>query len=43
MVLYRQKGLDGKVEEVIDPNKLSKDGTTRMTVFNLSKNRQPMP
>ena len=36
-VLYRQKGLDGKVEEVIDPNKLSKDGTTRMTVFNLCK------
>jgi len=36
-VLYRQKGLDGKVEEVIDPNKLSKDATTRMTVFNLSK------
>jgi len=36
-VLYRQKGLDGTVEEVIDPNKLSKEGTTRMTVFNLSK------
>ncbi|MBK8788564.1 MAG: S9 family peptidase [Chitinophagaceae bacterium] len=36
-VLYRQKGLDGKVEEVIDPNKLSKEGTTRMTVFNLCK------
>ena len=36
-VLYRQKGLDGVVEEVIDPNKLSKEGTTRLTVFNLSK------
>ncbi len=36
-VLYRQKGLTGKVEEVIDPNKLSLDGTTRLTVFNLSK------
>ncbi len=37
-VLYRQKGLDGKVEEVIDPNKLSKEGTTRLTLFGLSKN-----
>ncbi len=37
-VLYRQKGLDGKAEEVIDPNKLSKDGTTRLTAFTLSKN-----
>ena len=36
-VLYRQKGLDGKVEEVIDPNKLSKDGTTRLGLFGLSK------
>ena len=37
-ILYRQKGLDGKVEEVIDPNKLSKEGTTRLTLFGLSKN-----
>jgi prolyl oligopeptidase len=37
-VLYRQKGLDGTPELVIDPNKLSADGTTRLTVFNLSKN-----
>ncbi|WP_374758164.1 prolyl oligopeptidase family serine peptidase [Fibrella aquatilis] len=37
-VLYRQKGLDGKPELVIDPNKLSADGTTRMTAFALSKN-----
>jgi prolyl oligopeptidase len=36
-VLYRQKGLNGEATEVIDPNKLSKEGTTRMTVFNLSK------
>jgi prolyl oligopeptidase len=36
-VLYRQKGLTGKPEEVIDPNKLSKEGTTRLTVFNLCK------
>lgn len=36
-VLYRQRGLEGTAEEVIDPNKLSKEGTTRMTVFNLSK------
>jgi prolyl oligopeptidase len=36
-VLYRQKGLSGKVETVIDPNTLSKDGTTRMTTFNLCK------
>lgn len=37
-VLYRQKGLDGTPELVMDPNKLSADGTTRLTVFNLSKN-----
>ena len=37
-VLYRQKGLDGAPEVVIDPNKLSADGTTRMTTFALSKN-----
>lgn len=36
-VLYRQKGLNGKVETVIDPNTLSKDGTTRMTTFTLCK------
>ena len=37
-VLYRQKGLDGKPEIVIDPNKLSADGTTRLGAFSLSKN-----
>lgn len=36
-VLYRQKGLDGKTETIIDPNQLSPDGTTRLTVFHLSK------
>lgn len=36
-VLFRQKGLNGKPELVIDPNTLSKDGTTRLTVFSLSK------
>jgi prolyl oligopeptidase len=36
-VLYRQKGLDGSPEVVLDPNKLSIDGTTRLTVFSLSK------
>ncbi len=37
-VLYRQKGLSGAVEEVLDPNKLSPDGTTRLQLFSLSKN-----
>ncbi len=36
-VLYRQKGLDGTPEVVLDPNQLSADGTTRLTVFSLSK------
>ena len=42
-VLYRQKGLDAgadasaKPEVVIDPNKLSADGTTRLGAFSLSK------
>lgn len=36
-VLYRQKGLNGPPEEVLDPNKLSSDATTRLTVFNLNK------
>ena len=36
-VLYRVKGLQGKPEQVIDPNTLSKDGTTRLTVFSLNK------
>ncbi|HTS45778.1 MAG TPA: prolyl oligopeptidase family serine peptidase [Puia sp.] len=36
-VLYRQKGLSGDPELVIDPNTLSADGTTRLTLFSLSK------
>ena len=36
-VLYRQKGLEAPVELVIDPNKLSPDGTTRLQLFSLSK------
>ncbi len=36
-VLYIQKGLDGKPEVLIDPNKLSEDGTTRLSAFALSK------
>lgn len=37
-VIYRQKGLDGKPELVIDPNKFSTDGTTGLGAFSLSKN-----
>jgi len=37
-VLYRQKGLDGKSELVLDPNKFSADGTTSLATFSLSKN-----
>jgi prolyl oligopeptidase len=36
-VWYVQKGLDGTPEVLIDPNKLSADGTSRLTVFSLSK------
>lgn len=36
-VLYRQKGLTGKPELVLDPNKLSTDGTTRLMAFSLNK------
>lgn len=37
-VLYRQKGLNGQPELVLDPNKFSADGTTSLAVFSLSKN-----
>lgn len=37
-VLYRQKGLNGKPEVVIDPNLFSKDNTSALAGFNLSKN-----
>lgn len=36
-VLYRQKGLNGTPEIVLDPNKLSSDGTTRLMAFSLNK------
>ncbi|MEK6280923.1 MAG: prolyl oligopeptidase family serine peptidase [Acidobacteriota bacterium] len=36
-VWYRQKGLDGTPEVLLDPNKLSKDGTTRLGQFSLSR------
>jgi prolyl oligopeptidase len=37
-VIYRQKGLTGKPELVLDPNKFSTDGTTGLGTFSLSKN-----
>ncbi len=36
-VWYWQKGLDGTPEVLLDPNKLSADGTTRLGAFSLSK------
>ena len=36
-LLYRQRGLAGKPELVIDPNKFSADGTTGLGAFALSK------
>lgn len=36
-VVYRQKGMEEDVEEVLDPNKFSADGTTSLAVFSLSK------
>jgi prolyl oligopeptidase len=36
-VRYIQKGLDGEPEVLIDPNKFSEDGTTRLGAFALSK------
>jgi len=36
-VRYIQKGLDGTPEVLIDPNKFSDDGTSRLTIFSLSK------
>src|SRR5262249_45083146 len=35
-VLYIQKGLDGTPEVLIDPNKLSEDGTSRLGTFSWS-------
>ena len=36
-VIYRQKGLAGTPELVLDPNTWSKDGTTPLSVFSLSR------
>ena len=36
-LLFRQKGLDGQSEVVIDPNKFSNDNTTSLATFSLSK------
>src|ERR1041385_8038019 len=36
-VLYIQKGLEGTPEVLLDPNTFSKDGTTRLSTFTLSK------
>ncbi len=36
-VVYRQKGLTGTPELVLDPNKFSADGTTGLGAFSLSK------
>src|SRR5262245_26431684 len=39
-VLYMQKGLEGKPEVLIDPNKFSADGTSQLADFALSKDGQ---
>jgi prolyl oligopeptidase len=39
-VLYRQKGLDAESEVFIDPNKLSKDGTSAIGTLSFSKNNK---
>lgn len=36
-VWYVQKGIDGTPSELLDPNKLSPDGTTRLDTFALSR------
>jgi prolyl oligopeptidase len=36
-VLYRQHGIDGEPELVLDPNKFSAEGTTSLATFSLSK------
>lgn len=36
-VLFRQKGLTGTPEEIIDPNKFSADGTAALAAFSLCK------
>ena len=39
-VLYRQKGLDGRPEVFIDPNKMSKDGTAAVGTPSFSKSKK---
>jgi prolyl oligopeptidase len=36
-VMYVQKGLEGKPEVLLDPNSWSKDGTTRLSIFSVSR------
>ena len=36
-VIYRQQGLDGTPEVLLDPNTLSPDGTTKLGIFSLSR------
>ncbi len=36
-VLYLQRGLEGEPEVLLDPNKFSEDGTSRLSTFALSK------
>jgi len=36
-VIYIQKGLEGEPEVLIDPNTFSADGTTRLSMFSVSK------
>ena len=37
-VIYYRKGLDGKPEVFLDPNQMSKDGTTSVNLLGFSKN-----
>jgi prolyl oligopeptidase len=39
-VMYIQKGLDGKPEVLLDPNKLSADGTVSIQAMAMSKNQK---
>jgi prolyl oligopeptidase len=41
-VWYRQKGINGKPEVFLDPNKLSKDGTVSLGTFSFSKTGKVM-
>lgn len=36
-VLYKQRGLDGKEEELLDPNRLSDDGTAALGTYGLTE------